>query len=94
MGIVAALLKSPEQLHRLRAAIRGRYLVTPCEDWEAVRRLCDAGLLTVLMPGCFAATASLVADEREAFRIGARAFASYCRRGFASSPPFSRSITG
>ena len=42
MGIVAALVRSPEQLHRLRAAIRGRYLVTPCEDWEAVRRLCDA----------------------------------------------------
>jgi AraC-like DNA-binding protein len=41
MGIVAALLKSPEQLHRLRAAIRGRYLVTPCEGWDAVRRLCD-----------------------------------------------------
>lgn len=41
MGIVAALLRSPEQLHRLRAAIRGRYLVTPCEDWDAVRRLCD-----------------------------------------------------
>ena len=41
MGIVAALLKSPEQLHRLRAAIRGRYLVTPCDGWDAVRRLCD-----------------------------------------------------
>jgi AraC-like DNA-binding protein len=42
MGIVAALLKSPEQLHRLRAAIRGRYPVSPCDGWDAVRRLCDA----------------------------------------------------
>ena len=42
MGIVAALLKTPEQLHRLRAAIRGRYPVAPCESWDAVRRLCDA----------------------------------------------------
>ena len=33
--------KSPEQLHRLRAAIRGRYLVSPCDGWDAVRRLCD-----------------------------------------------------
>ena len=41
MGIVAALLKSPEQLHRLRAAIRGRYPVSPCDGWETVRRLCD-----------------------------------------------------
>lgn len=41
MGIVAALLRSPEQLHRLRAAIRGRYPVTPCESWDAVRRLCE-----------------------------------------------------
>ena len=42
MGIVAALLRSPEQLHRLRAAIRGRYPVSPCDNWDAVRRLCDA----------------------------------------------------
>jgi AraC-like DNA-binding protein len=41
MGIVAALIKSPEQLHRLRAAIRGRYPVWPCESWDAVRALCD-----------------------------------------------------
>jgi AraC-like DNA-binding protein len=41
MGIVAALLRSPEQLHRLRAAIRGRYPVSPCDGWDAVRRLCD-----------------------------------------------------
>lgn len=41
MGIVAALLRSPEQLHRLRAAIRGRYPVSPCDSWDAVRRLCD-----------------------------------------------------
>lgn len=41
MGIVAALLRSPEQMHRLRAAIRGRYPVTPCDGWDAVRRLCD-----------------------------------------------------
>lgn len=41
MGIVAALLRSPEQLHRLRAAIRGRYTVVPCDGWDAVRRLCD-----------------------------------------------------
>ena len=39
MGIVAALLRSPEQLHRLRAAIRGRYPVSPCDGWDAVRRL-------------------------------------------------------
>ena len=42
MGIVAALIKSPEQLHRLRAAIRGRYQVSPCDGWDAVRRLCDS----------------------------------------------------
>src|SRR5215216_5530044 len=41
MGIVAALLRSPEQMHRLRAAIRGRYPVAPCDGWDAVRRLCD-----------------------------------------------------
>lgn len=42
MGIVAALLRSPEQLHRLRAAIHGRYPVSPCDGWDAVRRLCEA----------------------------------------------------
>jgi AraC-like DNA-binding protein len=42
MGIVAALLRSPEQMHRLRAAIRGRYSVSLCDGWDAVRRLCDA----------------------------------------------------
>ena len=41
MGIVAALLRSPEQLHRLRAAIRGRHPVAPCESWDAVRRMCE-----------------------------------------------------
>ena len=54
MGIVAALLKSPEQLHRLRAAIRGRYLVTPCDDWEAVRRLCDAEAVTLAVLDLYA----------------------------------------
>jgi len=42
MGIVAALIRSPEQLHPLRAAIRGRYPVSACGSWDAVRRLCDA----------------------------------------------------
>src|SRR4029078_7599299 len=37
----AALLRSPEKLHRLRAAIRGRYPVSPCDGWDAVGRLSD-----------------------------------------------------
>lgn len=50
MGIVAALIRSPEQLHRLRAAIRGRYPVAQCETWEAVNDLCrrEAVSLAVL----------------------------------------------
>lgn len=30
------------------------------------------------MPGCFAATESLGADDWDAFRLGARAFGHYC----------------
>ena len=54
MGIVAALLKSPEQLHRLRAAIRGRYLVSPCDSWDAVRRLCDAEAVSLAVLDLYA----------------------------------------
>ncbi len=47
-------------------------------DPGRLRRLCDAGLLTLLMPGCFVTAASLAGDEWEVFRLGARAFAEYC----------------
>ncbi|WP_162605692.1 type IV toxin-antitoxin system AbiEi family antitoxin domain-containing protein [Jiangella aurantiaca] len=46
-------------------------------DPRRLRRLRDAGLLTVLLPGCFAATTSFD-DEWEVFRLGARAFAAHC----------------
>jgi len=54
MGIVAALLKSPEQLHRLRAAIRGRYPVSPCDSWDAVRRLCEGEAVSLAVLDLYA----------------------------------------
>ncbi|WP_157574978.1 type IV toxin-antitoxin system AbiEi family antitoxin domain-containing protein [Jiangella muralis] len=47
-------------------------------DPRRLHRLCTAGLLTLLMPGCFAATTSVAVDEWDEFRLGARAFAGYC----------------
>ncbi len=47
-------------------------------DPRRLHRLCAAGLLTLLMPGCFGATVAAGVDEWEEFRLGARAFAGYC----------------
>ncbi|WP_158564151.1 type IV toxin-antitoxin system AbiEi family antitoxin domain-containing protein [Jiangella anatolica] len=46
-------------------------------DPRRLRRLCTAGLMAPLLPGCFTVAAQLD-DEWEAFRLGARAFGCYC----------------
>jgi AraC-like DNA-binding protein len=40
MGVVATLLP-PHQLQRCRAALRDRYEVVACDDWNAVLRACE-----------------------------------------------------
>jgi AraC-like DNA-binding protein len=41
MGVIAALLPHPERLQRLRAAVRDRDAVIPCDDWVALTRACE-----------------------------------------------------
>jgi AraC-like DNA-binding protein len=69
MGIVAALLKSPEQMHRLRAAIRGRYPVSPCDDWDGVRRLCDAEPVSLAVLDLYAGGAMDLDPVRQLRRL-------------------------
>lgn len=41
MSVVAALVPNPARLLRLRAALRGRYVIEACGDWASVMRLCE-----------------------------------------------------
>lgn len=41
MSILAALLPNQDRLYRLHAAIRGRHQIAPCEDWGALRLICE-----------------------------------------------------
>ena len=69
MGIVAALLKTPEQLHRMRAAIRGRYQVSPCDGWDAVRRLCDVEAVSLAVLDLYAGGAMDLDPVRQLRRL-------------------------
>jgi AraC-like DNA-binding protein len=41
MGLIATLLPQPARMQRLRAAIRDRHTIIPCDDWMAITRMCE-----------------------------------------------------
>ena len=47
MGLVATLLPNQLRLHRLRAALRDRYSVVTCADWEGLLRACASAPVSV-----------------------------------------------
>ncbi len=47
MGLVATLLPNQLRLHRLRAALRDRYSVVTCADWEGLLSVCAAEPVSV-----------------------------------------------
>lgn len=69
MGIVAALLRSPEQLQRLRTAIDGRHTVTPCDGWDAIRRLCEAQPVSLAVVDLYAGGAMDLDPVRQLRRL-------------------------
>ena len=41
MGVIVTLLPNAARLQRLRAAVRDRHAIEPCESWAAVTRVCE-----------------------------------------------------
>jgi AraC-like DNA-binding protein len=41
MGVIATLLPQPARMQRLRAAVRDRHTIIPCDDWMAITRMCE-----------------------------------------------------
>jgi AraC-like DNA-binding protein len=41
MGVIAALLPTPEHLERLHAAVQGRHHIVPCDDWTSLADACE-----------------------------------------------------
>ena len=42
MGVIVTLLPNSARLQRLRAAVRDRHAIEPCESWAAVNRACES----------------------------------------------------
>jgi AraC-like DNA-binding protein len=42
VGVIVTLLPNPGRLQRLRAAVRERHAIEPCDSWAAVTRVCES----------------------------------------------------
>jgi AraC-like DNA-binding protein len=54
MGIIATLLPEPQQVQRLRRAIRDRHQLSECDSWASLARTCDRAPVRVAVVDLYA----------------------------------------
>ena len=54
MGVIVALLPTPQHVQRLKLAIRDRHDIIVCDDWSAVSRECERAPVRVAVIDLFA----------------------------------------
>ncbi|HJU91014.1 MAG TPA: helix-turn-helix domain-containing protein [Gemmatimonadaceae bacterium] len=85
MGLVATLLPSQLRLSRLRAALRDRYTVVTCADWNDLLRACANEPVSMAVIDLFASTS--LNDAFDSLRQLKRRFPSVAVVLYASVPP-------
>ena len=88
MGLVATLVAAPVRQERIRAALRERHGLVPCDSWEALLEACGRRAVTVALVDLYSGgTAPDPTAAFDALRQLKRRFPSVTVVLYTSSPP-------